>query len=219
MSYLPIPAFYVTSSLKLFILPDYAQYDEKALLAEVSLGDQRAFRALFDRYKQRFYSTVLKMTGSDEVAQDIVQDVFLKIWTNRENLGNIDNPSAYFFTSVYRRVYQHYRKVALERKILQVAAPTKGSVNTTDEMVLAHESRNLISQAVAKLPPQQQLVFKLSKEEGLSREDVASQLKISPHTVRNHLADAIKSIRVFLQRSSLIFLVMFWVLKKIFFWD
>ena len=189
-------------------------YDESALLARIANGDEEAFRRFFDLYKERFYAVVLKMTHSNEVAEDIVQDVFMDIWKKRESLVDIDNPSSYFFTVVYRRVYHHYRKVALEKKLLQVIPAVKESMNTTDEMVLARESKKLISQAVAKLPSQQQLVFKLSKQEGLSREDVARQLQISPNTVKNHLADALKFIRAFLQNSAFTFLIIFWFFKK-----
>lgn len=195
-------------------MADCSRSDEKALLREIATGDKLAFKKLFDLYKERFYAVVLKMTSSDEVAQDIVQDVFMNIWSNRENLVDVDNPSAYFFTVVYRRVYHHYRKVAQEKKLLQIAPQINESVNTTEEMILAHESNELISQAVAKLPPQQQLVFKLSRQEGFSREDVARQLRISPNTVKNHLADAIKFIRTFLRNSAFIFLLIFWILKK-----
>lgn len=195
-------------------MPDCSRYDGKALLAEIAAGDERAFRKLFDLYKKRFYAVALKMTRSDEVAEDIVQDVFMNIWSKRESLVDVDNPSSYFFTAVYRKVYHHYQKIALEKKILQVVPPVKEWVDTTEEMVLAHESKNLISQAIAKLPPQQQLVFKLSKQEGLSREDVARQLHISPNTVKNHLADAIKFIRVFLRNSTFTFLIIFWFFKK-----
>ncbi len=180
-------------------MPDCSRYDEKALLVEIAAGDECAFRKLFDLYKERFYFVALKMTHSDEAAEDIVQDVFMNIWSKRESLVNVDNPSSYFFTAVYRRVYHHYRKIALEKKLLKAASPVKESVNTTDEMVMAHESKNLISQAIAKLPPQQQLVFKLRKQEGLSREEVASQLQISPNTVKNHLSNAIKLSALFWQ--------------------
>ena len=195
-------------------MPDCSLYDEKALLSEIARGDERAFKKLFDLYKRRFYSVVLKMTRSDEVAEDIVQDVFMNIWNKRERLVDIDNPSSYFFTAVYRRIYHHYRKIAQEKKLLQVAPPVKESVNTTDEMVLARESNKLISQAITKLPPQQQRVFKLSKQEGLSREDVARQLQISPNTVKNHLADALKFIRTFLHDSSLTLLIQLWFFKE-----
>lgn len=195
-------------------MPDCSRYDEKALLADIAAGDEWAFRKLFDLYKERFYSLVLKMTHCDEVAEDIVQDVFMNIWSKRESLVDIDNPSSYFFTAVYRRVYHHYRKVALEKKLLQLVPPVKESVNTTDEMVMAHESKNLISQAIAKLPPQQQLVFKLRKQEGFSREEVASQLHISPNTVKNHLSNAIKFIRAFLAHSTFTSMIILWFFKK-----
>ena len=195
-------------------MDDDLKYDEKELLKQVAEGEESAFRKLFDLYKERFYAVALKMTRSDEVAEDIVQDVFMNIWSKREGLVDVVNPSSYFFTAVYRRVYHHYRKIALEKKLLQVVPPAKEWVNTTEEMVLAHEKKNLISEAIAKLPPQQQLAFKLNKQERLSREDVAHQLHISPNTVKNHLADAIKFIRIFLLKSTLTFLFLFWVFKK-----
>ncbi|MEO7043750.1 MAG: RNA polymerase sigma-70 factor [Ferruginibacter sp.] len=184
------------------------------MLAKIASGDEHAFRELFNIYKERFYAVVLKMTQSDEVAKDIVQDTFMQIWNKRETLVDVDNPSSYFFTAVYRRVYHHYRKIAIEKKLLQSAAPAKESANTTDEMVLARESESLISQAIAKLPPQQKMVFKLSKQEGLSREDIALQLQISPHTVKNHLADALKFIQTFLHNSAFAFPIIFWLFKK-----
>lgn len=195
-------------------MPDCSIYDEKALLAKIAAGDEHAFRELFDIYKERFYAVVMKMAQSDEVAKDIVQDTFMQIWNKRETLVDVDNPSSYFFTAVYRRVYHHYRKIAMEKKLLQSVAPVKEFTNTTDEMVLARESESLISQAIAKLPPQQKMVFKLSKQEGLSREDIARQLQISPHTVKNHLADALKSIQTFLHNSAFAFPIIFWLFKK-----
>jgi RNA polymerase sigma-70 factor (family 1) len=194
-------------------LPDDSSYDEKKLLARIAAGDEKAFRKLFDLFKVRFYAVALKMTRSDEVAQDIVQDVFMNIWSKREVLPDVDNLSSYLFTAVYRRIYRHFRKIALERKLLQTLAVNE-YVNTNDEMVLARESRDLISQAIAKLPPQQQLVFKLVKQEGLSRADIAQQLQISPNTVKNHLTDALKFIRAFLHNSTLAFVILFWLLEK-----
>lgn len=185
-------------------------YDEKELLTLISGGEGTAFRGLYELYKERFYGVALKMTQSDAVAKDIVQEVFLNIWKNRENLVHVDNPSSYLFTAVYRSVYQHFRKVALERKFQQSAEKIESVENTTEEMVLTHENNNLLSMAVSQLPPQQQMVFRLSREQGYSREDVAKYMNISPNTVKNHLAKALKFVHTYLKSFATIFLFMFW---------
>lgn len=195
-------------------MADCPPYDEKALLAKIASGDERAFRKLFDLYNERFYAIALKMTRSDEVAEDIVQDVFMNLWIKKESLVNVVNPSSYFFTAVYRKIYHHYRSEALNRKFLHSMSPVEKLADATEEKVLAHESETLISKAISQLPPQQKLVFKLSKQEGFSRADVAHQLNITPNTVRNHLADAIKFIRNFLRNTAYILPYLFWFFKK-----
>lgn len=176
-----------------------SRYDDKTLFALISRGDEVAFRELYQRYKERVYGVSLKMTHSGEIASDIVQDVFLSIWKNRERLLLVDNPSSYLFTATYRNVYQHFRKVALERKIHIIAEKKVQTGNITEDTVIEHESRNLLSVAISQLPPQQKMVFKLSREEGYSREEVAEYLNISPNTVRNHLAKAVKFVQTYLK--------------------
>lgn len=188
-------------------------YDEMDLLRQIAKGNEQAFKLLINLYGKRFLAVAVKMTRSEETAKDMVQDVFLSIWTNREGLAEVVNPSSYFFTVLYRRIYRHLKKLALEKKLLENVSDT-AITNNTEEMVLAHESNELIIKAISKLPPQQQLIFKLVKQEGLSREDIAHRLKISPHTVRNHLAEAVRFIRSFIQRSALIFIIISCLLKK-----
>lgn len=173
------------------------------MLSSIAEGDEKAFRIFLDLYKDRFYSVVLKMSRSDFVAEEIVQEVFVSIWQNRALLTGIDNPSTYFFTAVYRRVYSHFKKLTLDRELMKVIAEADQFKNITDETILGREKERLINEAIAKLPPQMQLVFRLSKQEGLSREQIAEQLKISPNTVRNHMLDAMKAIRSYLDNAAL----------------
>jgi len=179
-------------------------YNQKELLLQIAGGDEQAFRVFFDLYRKRFYAVTFKMTRSDSLAQEIVQDIFMKIWQKRSMLPGLVNPESYFFTCLYRRIYRHYKKLALERKLLQVIAESPSFQNITDEVINASESERLIRMAVAKLPPQQQLVFKLSKQEGLSREQIAEKLHISPNTVRNHLAHAIQFIKADIRTATFI---------------
>jgi len=182
-------------------------YNQKELLLQIAGGDEQAFRVFFDLYRKRFYAVAFKMTRSDSLAQEIVQEIFMKIWQNRSMLPELINPESYFFTCLYRRIFRHYKKLALERKLLQVIAESPGFQNITDETVIANESEKLIRMALAKLPPQQQLVFKMSKQDGLSRKQIAEKLQISPNTVRNHLAHAIQFIKADIRTAIFILFV------------
>ena len=177
-------------------------YNQKEMLRKIAEGDEKAFRVFFDLYRSRFYSVTFKMTRSDSLAQEIVQEVFMKIWQKRSTLPELINPDSYFFTCLYRRIFRHYKKFALERKLLQVIAESPSFQNITDETIKANEIERLIRLALAKLPPQQQLVFKLSKQDGLTREQIAEKLQISPNTVKNHLAHAIQFIKSDLRTAT-----------------
>ncbi len=177
-------------------------YTDKALLDLIAEGDEKAFRVFFDRYKDRFYAVVLKMTGSGYTAEEMVQDIFLQIWRNRATLKDILKPESYFFTSLYRQVFKHYKQLALTEKALAALSDEAGHQYITDQTILARESERLINEAIARLPQQQQLIFKMNKLEGLNRNEIAEKLQLSPNTVRNHLAEAIKSVKAHLSNTS-----------------
>lgn len=187
------------------------QYNLKHLLHRVAQDDEDAFKVIFDAYKERFYAVALKMTRSHAIAEEIVQETFIKIWQKRFSLGDIENADAYFFTAIYRRIYNYYKKLALEQKLLDHIATLPASKNITDETVLAWESERFINDAIKSLPAQQQLVFRLSKQDGLSREQIAEKLQISPNTVRNHLAAAIQSIKAHLNGAAITWSLLLWV--------
>lgn len=190
-------------------------YEKNELFQRIADGDEKAFRILFDVYKDRFYAVARKMTRSESIAEEMVQEVFIKIWQYRTNLTQVTNPDSYFFTMLYRQVYSHYKKLALNEKMLTLITRSPVFQNITDEAVLARESEKLINEAVAKLPTQQRLVFKMSKQEGLSREQIAEKLRISPNTVRNHLTDALSFVRTYLYRALFLLCaaIVYWWLK------
>lgn len=152
------------------------------------------------------------MTSSRIVAEEVVQDVFLRIWKSRSQLQAVENIQSYLFTILYREIYKQLKKLALEQKLLKLIAESPVFGNITDERILAQESERLINEAVSKLPPQQQIVFKLNKQDGLNRDQIAERLQISPNTVRNHLAEALKFIRAYLQYANIVFMILISVL-------
>lgn len=179
---------------------------ETSVLREVSNGDEEAFRVLFDHYKMRFYRTVFKMTNKEDVAEEIVQEVFIIIWQQHRSLGTVTNPDPYFFTILYRHVFRYYKALAMERNFIEMFAEASEK-QVSDDAVLEKESSALIAAAIAKLPAQQKQVFELSRLKDLSREEVAKVMNISPNTVRNHLVEATKSVRKYLQKHLTILLL------------
>jgi len=187
----------------------------RQLLVRIAGGDEAAFRTFFDAYRLRFFKAVLKMTGSETAAEEIVQEVFMQVWHKKESLTTIEHPDSYFFTAVYRRVYRYYKEEARQSSLYQTLREVDKPIgNTTEEMVIASESDRLILEAIEKLPAQQKQIYTMSKRQGMSRDEISEKLHISPNTVRNHLYQAIKFIKAHMGASYLSAFLFYWLLEK-----
>ncbi|HZE85897.1 MAG TPA: sigma-70 family RNA polymerase sigma factor [Puia sp.] len=188
-------------------MPNTLQCDDKALFLLIAQGDITAFKLVFDLYKARFYSAAYKMTRSSHIAEDIVQEVFILLWTKRTQIGVAKNPSHYLFTILYNSIYAHFKKLASEKRLMQGLSLQSLEWEDPVELFLqAKEHRYLLDLILRQLPRQQQIAYKLSKLEGMSREEVANHMHISPHSVKNHLQHAAKFIRHYFSEKEAIFL-------------
>lgn len=187
-------------------MPTLLPTDNKALFLQIARGDTSAYRTAFDIYKAPFYSAAFKMTRSAYLAEEIVQEVFIILWTKRAQVAAADAPSAYLLTVLYNCIYGHFKKITAEKnmKLLLLQNSEAEEEASLEAMLQLKENQQIIRDIIAQLPPRQQEVYKLSKQEGMSRLEIASQLHISPHSVRNHLQDAVKSIRHFLKDKKAI---------------
>ncbi|HJT72391.1 MAG TPA: RNA polymerase sigma-70 factor [Chitinophaga sp.] len=164
-------------------------------------GDHHSFEIIFHQYKHRIYNIAYKLTTSQEVSEDIVQDIFMQIWLKRSHLAEVQHFKAYLFT-VARNYITRYLK---QTSRLNITTDTDNtglqqavhSVIPADQILTDKEYTQLLQQAILRLPPQQAEVYRLSKQEGLKREAVALKMGISPETVKVHLALAMRSIRSF----------------------
>ncbi|HTI07290.1 MAG TPA: RNA polymerase sigma-70 factor [Puia sp.] len=157
------------------------------------------FRHLFDAYRNRLYGYVLAIAHSKYVAEEITQEIFIKLWLCRDILHQVDNLEAYIFTIARNKTLNHLRKAAnnvrLLRELQGLAAPEN---NNVEERSLVAEYDTLIRDALNQLSPQRRLVFQLSRYQGLNHEEIALELKLSRHTVKNHLVEALRFIRHYL---------------------
>lgn len=187
------------------MVPETDFYSDQLLLTQVSSGDITAFKEIFERYKKRFYAAALSMSASHYVSEEVVQETFVKIWEKRALLISIDNPSAYLHTIFHHCLYQRYRDDAkFKRSQNAVLDMPLNDDLTPEEVYLLNVKLNAIGNAIKKLPVQQAQVYQLIKEEGLSREHTAQKLGLSPNTVRNHLAEAIRTLRKIAQHTGLL---------------
>ena len=177
-------------------------YDITTLLKRLAEDDEQAFRKIFDHYKVQFHATAFKMTHSTDIAEEIVQEVFVTLWVKRKLIAIAKKPEGYVFTILHNCIYAHFRKLVLERQLkLKMAQAEEQSENRIETQLLEKENKTIIENVISQLPPQQKLIYRLARQQGLSREEIAFQLKISPNTVKNHLSAAMDYLRSYFKKS------------------
>ncbi|PXY42380.1 RNA polymerase sigma-70 factor [Flavobacterium cheongpyeongense] len=176
-------------------MPINSGFDESKLLLELSQGSEPAFTILYNKYKNGVYGTALKITKSKILAEEVVQDVFMKIWQNHENLNDIANFENYLFIVSRNHIFDMIKKIARETA-LPIAINYKNAITEdTDTAIKDAQYNVLLNQIVEQLPPQQQKIYKMAKWEGLSHQKIGEDLGISTETVKKHMAQALKFVR------------------------
>ena len=179
-------------------MPNKIIHNENELVKLVAAGDVSAFGKLFVHYKDRIYSIAYKFSKSTVISEEIVQDVFLKIWLRRDSLNNIQNFSAYLFVITRNDVYKVLKGIGKNYKTALLPEEDQTLSDQDAAGPLIEKEYNLLLQnAIDRLPIQQKQVYHLVKDRGLKRDEVAHQLQIQPETVKFHLAQATKNIRAF----------------------
>jgi len=184
-------------------LEDTSLNNTQDLLLRVAAGDEHAFRVFFHEYSNNIYSVAFMLTKSAVVAEDMVQEIFLKLWLNRTALPEVTNIRSYIFIHARNHIFNELRKKSSDPRFMEELTDYLGEVrDTPEQQLLQKEGRALLQAAVQHLPSQQQLVYQLSRDENLTQEEIANRLGISKHTVRNHMAQALQNIRQYLESNA-----------------
>lgn len=171
------------------------QYDENEVLKRLSGGDEKAFKIIYDLYRKKIASFAWLLTESEELTDYILQDVFVKLWLYRSKLENVNNFNAWLHTITRNLVADAMKKIAKERSlILPLHNIEPAESYSADAVLFAKENENLLRKAIERLTPQQQEIYRLSREQGLKNDEIAVKLGINPMTVKNHLVNAKRSI-------------------------
>ena len=139
-----------------------------------------SFKCLFDNYKNRLYGYVLAITHSHYTAEEITQEIFIKLWLCRDILSQVDNLDGYIFTIARNKTLNHLRKAAYDVRLLkelQARASTGAFSNNVEERAMVNEYDRLLQDALALLSPQRRLVYVMSRQRGLNHAEIAHQLQ------------------------------------------
>lgn len=182
------------------IASNYLTYPDGELLDLLRTGDQLAFTGLYDRYYQKIYRHIFTLVQLPELTEDIVHEVFMKVWEIRETLDIKVNFNSFIYRMAHNKAVDLTRRIALDKKmrgyfmdkyqaVFQEFGRTPGELERIDA---------LVELALESLPPQRRKVYELLRQEGHSYKEVAEQLGISPNTVRDHVVKAAAALRIFL---------------------
>lgn len=177
--------------------------NEQSVLIKIAAGDHQAFREVYDFYYQSIYKYALHLLKSELLAEEIIQETFLKIWINRIRLPEILNLESYLVTIARNRSLDILRQSALRYRKDQTLKNTfEFSTNETEEQIILKDTRLILSEAIAQLPPQQKQVYDLCKQQGLKYDEVAKIMNLSPLTVQSYMKIALRAIREYMDKNT-----------------
>lgn len=177
--------------------------DIKLLLLQFRKGNQRAFERLYRMHSRYLLSNIRALVKDKDVADEILQDVFLKVWENREVVDPDKSFRNFLYTITKNMVYDYMRRVALDIRKRHELMQTALEIYThVEEQLINKENDALLSDAVEHLPTQCRKVYTLSKFDGKSHQEISEHLNISLATVNNHMVKANRQIRSFVLKNG-----------------
>lgn len=170
--------------------------NDNELFARIQRDDKLAFDLLFRKYYTPLCRFAVKMNGSEALAEEAVQEVFIYLWEQRKHLTVSKSIVSYLFQSIKHKVYEHFRKIQTRVKYEEEFATANLEFEESEEKQLDdYEISCLVWNAVNNLPDKCREIFQLSRDEGLTYNEIAEHLDISPKTVENQMGIAFKKLR------------------------
>lgn len=180
---------------------------------------QTATEKLFYIYRDKVYGFFVDFLHNKEVSKDLTQDIFVKLIQKEKALQTVTDLDGYIFQMCRNLAFDYLKKAAHNEKYrsyLMTTHPSPDQVtNPTDRKINSDYYKYVLEQSLDKLPDQQRLIFNLSKKEGLSHKKIATKLGISSHTVRNHLYQAMKTLKSELTHPETEFFILLAILYSV----
>jgi RNA polymerase sigma-70 factor (ECF subfamily) len=162
------------------------------------------FARLLKEHEHALQVLAFRVTKCDQIAKDVVQDVFLKLWEHRDRYHMIDNIGAWLYRVTENKLIDYLRKTAADKKLRQRTWNHIREIsNETELNIAAKESENILARGIDHLPAQRKLIYRMNREQQLNYDQIARELHISRHTVKNQIFNALHSLRALFKNFHL----------------
>jgi len=177
--------------------------ENEVLLIKLRNGDELAFAQIYNQYRSKMYIYAYNLCKSSETAEEIVQEVFIRLWQKKAQINTELNFSAYLKKITLNHVLNHLKKVAREKSLQdEIFHYIETIRNTTEDNLLEKELLKTYDEAIENLPPQKKIIYQMSRNEEMSHDQIAEKLNISKNTVKNHMVEATKFIRSYVSKHG-----------------
>ena len=190
-------------------VPSPMKEDHNQYVTALKEGSREAFTMLYNLYADRLYSFALVQTKNKQMAEDVVQDTFLKLWNNRSNLNCYGNVQALVFTMARNLIIDAFRRQTANVDIESYLQQHEAISNATspEDSLYFNETKVHIQQAKALLSSKECKIYEMSREQNMPIKEIAETLNLSPQTVKNYLTSTLKMFRSQLRRKQLLWLL------------
>lgn len=178
-------------------------FDESELIQLIADGDRAAFTRLYTRYINNLYRYVYSICRSKEVSEEVVQDIFIKIWVHRDGLSNIKSFNAYLFRSAKNTLLNQIKKSKVEGRVLALVQPdTEESTERSDTKIIYNEYFAIAQAAINLLPEKRRQIVELRTKDDLTLDEIAVKLNISKSVVKKQLYSGMSFVRKYLYENG-----------------
>jgi len=189
-------------------LPHFSPHEERVLLNQIADDDEHSFRVIFDHYRPKIYNYALHLTESETLADEVIQEVFMKLWLNRKKLESVEKFNAWLHAIARNAAFDAFKQIALQKngtaKLIDI---TPVSVSDTDNWLLDKENTKWLNNALEQLTPSQKQVYILSRRHGMKAAQIAKELNIAENTVKKHLVNSLHTLRTYIKKHDMIMLI------------
>jgi RNA polymerase sigma-70 factor, ECF subfamily len=185
--------------------PEKPYVDDEQLFCRLCKGDQNAFNEIYNLYWQRLFLYVVKVIRDSDAAEDIVQEIFVSLWSRRDQISDQRTLSGYLFTAArFKGINFVQHQLRKGQHLESLIDHFTSRQDTLNEALEAKELSGIIDDEIEKLPAKMRDVFVLSRREQLSHKEISERLQISDKTVKKQINNALKHVRMVLYHDTIL---------------